>query len=434
MASNRLLHLITDFIKKGKEFSFIASGQSMAPLIPPESHLFIKLCSPNKIKTGDIVFFKQNGGFLTHRLIYKPRVSPRLKRGDRLSSGAGVPAFKSKSFWLTKADASPLPDQPIKPDQILGKVTKIERDGKVFSPEALIKIQNLFYLEEFNKLNKLFWKNNLKVISLKGIALSQQLEGKLPNRVLSDLDFLIQRKDFTQAAKILRGLGYRVKKQSPLQQEITFKKSGTFTLAVDIHQEPVGSTQGKLNPLPLEKNQRISQDFIKRAELVKKKGGKFWTLEENDLLFYLCLHHFFHHNCRGIEQLVNITQVMEKLPIDWKVFRRRVKDYSLENYLYYPLFLAKNLLGAKVLKRVLCEFKPKNIFAKLVPCFINQKNVFRPRRNITQPGETNKENIVLRFLIIDKPFLWKIWYLTRPRVLFGFRPYLSVMPLAKGSS
>lgn len=383
----------------------------MAPLIPSGSRLFIRFFPKNKIKIGDIVFFKQDKDFLTHRLIYK-----------------------SKKLWLTKADASPLPDPPIKPNQILGKVTKIERNGKVFSPEALIKIQNLFYLEEFNKLNKLFWKNNLKVISLKGVALSQQLGEKLPNRFLADLDFLIQRKDFPKVAEILRSLGYKVKKQSPLQQEITFQKRGAFTLAVDIHQEPVGSTQEKLNPLPLSKNQKITQDLIKRAKLVKKKGERSWTLEKNDLLFHLCLHNFFHHNCRGIEQLVNIAKVIEKLPINWHVFRQRVKDYSLENYLYYPLLLAKTLLKAKVPKKALNEFKPKSIFAKLVPLFINQKNVFRPRRDIIQPGETNKENTVLRFLIIDKPFLWKIWYLARPRVIFGFRPYLSVMPGAKGLS
>jgi len=414
--------LLDKSLTEDREFSFIASGQSMVPLIPPRNRLFIKFCPRNKIKIGDIVFFKQNDAFSTHRLIYK-----------------------SKRLWLTKADASPLPDQPIKPAQILGKVTKIEKNGKIFSPEALIKIQNLFYLEEFNKLNRLFWGNNLKVVNLKGIALSQMLGEKLPNRFLSDLDFLIQRKDFPQVARILRTLGFRMKKQRgipdfhyrepyPIHQEIAFKKSGPFTLAVDIHQEPVGSTQGKLNPLPLSKNQKMAQDLLKRAKLVKNKRGKFWTLEENDLLLYLCLHNFFHHNCQGIEQLVNIAQVIEKLSIDWQLFSQRIKDYSLENYLYYPLFLAKTLFRAKVPKKVLNEFEPKSIFAKVVPLFINQKNIFNPRNNITQLEETNKENIVLRFLIIDKPFLWKIWYLTRPRVWFGFRPYLSVMPLTKGPS
>lgn len=414
--------LLDETLKDGGEFSFIAAGQSMAPLILPGSRLFIKFCSRNKIKIGDIVFFKQGDDFLTHRLIYK-----------------------SKRLWLTKAETAPLPDKSIKPSQVLGKVTKIERNGKVSPPKALIKIQNLFYLKEFLRLNRLFWENSLKVINLKGISLSQILGEKLPNRFLSDLDFLVQRKDFPKVARILRSLGFRMKKQKgvpdfhyrepyPIHQEITFKKGGAFTLTVDIHQEPVGSTQGKLNPLPLDKNQKIAQDLIKRARLAKKKGGGFWALEENDLLFYLCLHHFFHHNCRGIEQLANIARVIEKLPIDWEIFSRKVKGYSLENYLYYPLLLAKNLLKAKVPKKILDEFKPKSIFSNLVPLFINQKNIFRPRSNITQLEETNKENIVLRFLIIDKPFLWKIWYLTRPRVLFGFRPYLSVMPLTEGSS
>jgi len=413
------IRLIKNLTKKRKEFSFLASGQSMTPLILSGSRLNVEFLPKGKIKVGDIVFFRQNSKFSTHQLVYK-----------------------SKKLWLTKGYASHLPDQPIKPAQVLGKVTKIEKDGKVFSPQALVEIQNLLYLWEFRKLNRLFLENGLKVINLKGIALSQVLGGKsLPGRFLSDLDILIQRKDFPQIARTLRNLGYKIKKQKgvpnfhyqepyPIHQEITFKKRKAPTLAVDIHQELVGSTQGKLNPLPLEKNQKISQDFIKRAKLVK---GEFLTLEENDLLFYLCLHNFFHHNCRGIEQLVNIAQVVEKLPINWKIFSQKVRKYSLENYLYYPLFLAKNLLGAKVPKKILDESKPKSFFSNLVPFFINQKNVFKPR-SIHQLDKTNKENIVLRFLIIDKPLLWKIWYLLRPRVLFGFQPYLSVMPLKKDPS
>jgi signal peptidase I len=118
--------LMEDIIKRGKEFRFRASGHSMAPFINNHDVLTFSTVNSKPIDLGDVIAFlhQKNNNLIVHRVV----------------------ASKADSY-LIKGDNSARKDGWIKRDQIIGKVIKVERDGKAVKfglgkEKALISIMS----------------------------------------------------------------------------------------------------------------------------------------------------------------------------------------------------------------------------------------------------------------------------------------------------
>ncbi|OGS22114.1 MAG: signal peptidase I [Elusimicrobia bacterium RIFOXYA2_FULL_40_6] len=85
-----------------------ASGQCMRFLINDGQVVIIKKVDVTDILIGDIVVFRENEGFLIHRVLFK-----YIKNG--------------KTRFLTKGDMSFDFDRPVEADQIEGKVMDFSR-------------------------------------------------------------------------------------------------------------------------------------------------------------------------------------------------------------------------------------------------------------------------------------------------------------------
>lgn len=104
------------FIGKGKGFS-------MTPVINPGDKLFINK-NNNTIKVGDIIVFYQNKSFVGHRVIKK---------------GGGIIIAKGDNCFFC--------DKPLKYNQVLGKVVKIEGVyGKIDLTSHLAGIMNMYFM------------------------------------------------------------------------------------------------------------------------------------------------------------------------------------------------------------------------------------------------------------------------------------------------
>jgi signal peptidase I len=88
-------------------------GSSMVPAIRPGDEVRLQSVAPSETQPGDIVAFRQGERLFVHRVVGSS-VGGLLTQGDALSS----------------------PDAPVNPDEFLGKVTQIERQG------ALVGINN----------------------------------------------------------------------------------------------------------------------------------------------------------------------------------------------------------------------------------------------------------------------------------------------------
>jgi len=97
------------FETEGKGWFRIISG-SMSPLIEINDKVLVKKISHSEIKLGDVVLFRQDGVFVTHRVIKLSKLNGRpmiLQKGDASNHASWIPL-----------------------DDVVGKVVTIEKEGK----------------------------------------------------------------------------------------------------------------------------------------------------------------------------------------------------------------------------------------------------------------------------------------------------------------
>jgi len=103
--------LASQLLDKGVEVSFTVTGSSMRPSLENGDKVTLAPVSPEKLKIGDVALFRRRDESLVlHRLVRR--------------EGGPQPAF------IFKGDAVAEPDEPVAPDQVLGKVIKIEKFGQ----------------------------------------------------------------------------------------------------------------------------------------------------------------------------------------------------------------------------------------------------------------------------------------------------------------
>ena len=107
-----LYPLIEETIKNGNSFSFRSFGNSMRPLIPNGTHTVTLSPVSSQLKKGDVVFYRRkSGAFVLHRIIK---------------------AEKDGTFTLC-GDGQGFLEKGIQKDQIIAKLSALEKDGKEIS-------------------------------------------------------------------------------------------------------------------------------------------------------------------------------------------------------------------------------------------------------------------------------------------------------------
>jgi signal peptidase I len=101
-------HLIKEYLRGGKTIALGISGKSMRPLIRQGDSILIEKCAPRSFSIGDIITFKKDGKYFTHRLLWT------TKRGNDIR-------------LVTRGDNEINTDPPVLPVSVLGKVASIQR-------------------------------------------------------------------------------------------------------------------------------------------------------------------------------------------------------------------------------------------------------------------------------------------------------------------
>jgi len=105
--------LSKDALARGASLRFRARGNSMRPFIKDGDILNIKPIEATEVQIGDVILFRQGRRILVHRVV-KRRVEPEV-------------------MLIVKGDSRLRPDGPVHPDQLLGKVTGVERGGRTIN-------------------------------------------------------------------------------------------------------------------------------------------------------------------------------------------------------------------------------------------------------------------------------------------------------------
>jgi signal peptidase I len=111
-------HILTDMLSSGHFVRFTAPGHSMHPVI---RHGDVLLVAPleRPAQPGEILLYRDAAGRpVAHRLI-------------GFTSGDDGPAL------VLKGDSAAAPDLPVRPAQVLGRVSTLERGGRLINPHGM---------------------------------------------------------------------------------------------------------------------------------------------------------------------------------------------------------------------------------------------------------------------------------------------------------
>jgi signal peptidase I len=110
----RKCSLAAELLQSSGKLKLRATGASMLPTLWPGDLLTIQYSDFDQVKQGDVVLFLRQGRFFVHRVLSKTRLG--------------------HEFLITRGDCMPQADRPVRPGELLGRVTKIERDVSWFAP------------------------------------------------------------------------------------------------------------------------------------------------------------------------------------------------------------------------------------------------------------------------------------------------------------
>ena len=104
-------HLILEELLNGKQVQLRVWGKSMYPLIRQGDSIRLEKCTVGTLAIGDIITFKKDGNYFTHRLVW----TTKRANGIRL---------------ITKGDNEINTDPPVSPVSVVGKVASIQRGNR----------------------------------------------------------------------------------------------------------------------------------------------------------------------------------------------------------------------------------------------------------------------------------------------------------------
>ena len=273
----------------------------------------------------------------------------------------------------------------------------------------MIQKKLLVYTDELLKLQKALTHNNIQAVYLKGLIQHFSLTKQWPKNNPVDIDILIPTGSFPKVRRIIKSLGYSAHRpyQSPAARpQVSFIKTDTLIpIVCDIHNQIFFPTKYIFNVLPPKLVKKITAEFLDRAKTISFQNQRFRILGPEDMLLHQCLNFFFHHSCRNEHQIYDITLIIKLVNINWEIILKRLMAWNLNEFVYYPLLLAKQVAKARIPNFVLEKLQPKSAFALFAPLFINPRTVSSPIKNM---HIRFRYNLFLRFLIADQSILQKI--------------------------
>lgn len=397
---------IIPYLTKYKKFKLLSTGYSMLPLLYPQDILYFRKISFTKFRVNDLAFINKRKKIFTHRVVYK-----------------------TKKYLVSKGDNNPFSDGRIHPEQVLGKVSQVKRNGQTFNPEDIYLLQSTQYFQEIIKIKKAFEKEKINVVFLKGLPLHLYFEKTYPRRIYADCDVLIDKKDQEKADLILRLFDYRkadtsyskihrILKDKPTEF-VYSKMINKFPVIFDVHLEVsfLMNQLGKMDTLyPQKLIDRLTQDFLETKKTVTVQNEKFLILNSEFLFLYLSLH-IFHHNFRGIFRLEFLDKVIRKaiqipsplgnpcMPATPGVvltLTEKILKYRLQNFVYPVFLLLKKYYQTPLPQYFLNSIKPDERKLNNIKRNIVKVNIFDNESKI-QAGIMRFKNL---FFLSPNP-LWK---------------------------
>lgn len=240
-------------------------------------------------------------------------------------------------------------------------------------------VRNMYIYGELKRILNAFREEEIEVIVLKGAALTETVYGNIGLRRMNDIDILVRKQSLDKSDELMIELGY-VPNESWHSREWYRKNHHHLApflnqdnnFKIEIHHNIISPG----NPFHFE----ISKLWF-RAQSVVIGGVNTLVLSPEDLIVHLCLHSFYVQPLqKGLRNVVDISHVVRfyRERINWGRIIREAREGNFTNYIYYPLYLARNILGMETKKEILDALKAKSNLGSFEDCllrFITRKNI-----------------------------------------------------------
>lgn len=214
-----------------------------------------------------------------------------------------------------------------------------------------ITTRNLIQTKELIKLFQLFKKNDINVIPYKGVILAKEAYQNLGAREFSDLDLLIDQKDFKKVKQILLEQNYQwmsITRDNLMAKYFSINCEHSFhyyernrrQYAIDLHW------------LISIKYHQLAIDFeMVKPMVYSSENTEFSlpTLGPEGLLLTTCIHHFGKDQSHCLRNICDIASILlrEDLEINWKLLMTTAQRWKVRNILALGIGVTCTLLSIK---------------------------------------------------------------------------------------
>jgi hypothetical protein len=201
---------------------------------------------------------------------------------------------------------------------------------------------NFIITHELCQLLSLFQENGIRAIPYKGTVLAASVYGKVSLRQVWDLDFLVSESDFATSRELLLAQGYELKENFDREQSFYHPQRG---VEVDLH--------WGLTPFYFPVNIDF-ESFWKRRKIISLSQTNIESFSAEDMLLILCIQ--VAKDCwerrQHLEHLAKVCDIAALLAthtqLNWETVIDEARRLGILRILYFGLFLAQDLLDAKL--------------------------------------------------------------------------------------
>jgi hypothetical protein len=218
--------------------------------------------------------------------------------------------------------------------------------------------QNLRYYGELKNVLCFFENLGIEVIVLKGAMLAETVWKNVALRQMGDIDLLVQEHDIEKVDRVLPELGY-VSYEGYKSKD--WYRTNHHHLApyhnlhkgvvIEIHNHIV--IPNKLFSIDI-------REVWKRAKAIRIEGIDTKILAPEDMIIHLCLHISYSDLFIGrIKNLIDLSQTIRYYggSIHWDWIIRDAKEKKIAKFIFYPLYLATDILNVEIKKEILEGFQ-----------------------------------------------------------------------------
>ncbi len=221
-------------------------------------------------------------------------------------------------------------------------------------------LNNLRLNTELSRLLAALEKENIPLIPLKGIVLSNTVYENISLREMNDIDVLARPTDLQRIADILTHMGYRSIQPFDVDNVIrTGHHLPRFIKKNSAHFEIHCNITNPGAPHSIE-----PQGLWLRAMPVQIAGRNTLMLSAEDMLLHLCLHtSYLHPFTFGLRPFCDIAETIDHFgaALDWQAVADRAISQKWQRGVYLALRLAIDLAGASAPDLMMEKLKPADM-------------------------------------------------------------------------